>query len=252
MFSGRVERVSGTSIYARGAPDGRQVLVYEMSVAAREPVAMVLPLPVPVGTDEGAVRFINLERGPAFFARMRAGFVVPTRSFAAPQGLAFAMLAVHDVGAFEASFVPRVADFARLDPRFRLPQQAWDALPAYADWGFAVFKLKTVSSEPRPVHPMAFEFPRRDPTRLFFPTVHVHDGEVHPRAGFDHALYCQTRAVLSDAVWTRSEGEARLFMEEPAFALGLVDPAASYFERKLAGTLPNEDTWAGDAAAALR
>jgi hypothetical protein len=243
-FSGPVEHVSGTSIYTRGSPRGGQLLVYEMNVAAREPVAMVLPLPVPMGTGEGAVRFINLERAPKFFAHMRDGFVVMTRgSFGdvgAPQ------LAVHDVGAFEASFVPRIVDFDRLDSRFRLPRQAWDALPAYADWGFAVFKLKSVSSEPRPVHPMAFEFPRRDPTQLFFPTVHVHDGRVHSRAGFDHALYCQTRAVLPDAVWTRSEREARVFMEESAFELGLVDAQAHCFKRTLVGKLPNEDTWAAD------
>ena len=243
-FSGPVEHVSGTSIYARGAPAGGQLLVYEMSVAAREPVAMVLPLPVPAGTGEGAVRFINLERAPQFFARMRDGFVVLTRGSFGDLGVP--KLAVHDVGAFEASFVPHVADFDRLDPRFRLTRQAWDALPAYADWGFAVFKLKSVSSEPRPVHPMAFEFPRRDLTRLFFPTVHVHDGRVHPRAGFDHALYCQTPAALSGAAWKRSEAEARLFMEEPAFELGLVDARAHCFKRALAGSLPNEDTWAAD------
>ena len=41
------------------------------------------------------------------------------------------------------------------------------------------------------VHPIAFEFPTRDPSRLYFPTVHVHDGAYNDTAGFYHRLYCQ-------------------------------------------------------------
>ena len=37
---------------------------------------------------------------------------------------------------------------------------------------------------------MAFDFPRAA-KKLFFPTVHIHDGKVHDKADFDHALYCQ-------------------------------------------------------------
>jgi hypothetical protein len=56
---------------------------------------------------------------------------------------------------FEASFVPCVRDFARLDDRFWLPSAVWDALPAYADWGFAVFKLNKQATL-RKVHPFSF------------------------------------------------------------------------------------------------
>ena len=38
---------------------------------------------------------------------------------------------------------------------------------------------------------MAFEFPRRNPAELFFPTVHIHDEKIHPLAEFDHELYFQ-------------------------------------------------------------
>ena len=38
---------------------------------------------------------------------------------------------------------------------------------------------------------MAFSFPRHDPDRLFFPTVHIHDGHVYSVAQFDHSLYYQ-------------------------------------------------------------
>jgi hypothetical protein len=246
-FSQRIERVSGTSIFARGLPEGRQVLVYEMTVASRVEVAMVLPLPVPPSPAEDAVRFVDLSRYPRFFADVRAGFPDVSRSFGGPLfgGMpqqAAPKLVVHDVGAFEASFVPRVVDFDRLDVRFRLPPQTWEALPAYRDWGFAVFKLKGLSADPKPIHPMALEFPRRDVSRLFFPTVHVHDGVAHAKATFDHALYCQ--AIDPAPGWDPSFTEARFFLSEPAFALGLVEPRERCFRRKLQGTLPNEDTYA--------
>src|SRR5262249_2584466 len=133
-------------------------------------------------------------------------------------------LVVHDVGDFEASFVPRVDDFDRLDPRFRLPRAALDAMAPYADWGFAVFKLRDVApapgffgrlfggaarATPKTIHPMAFDFPRRDPSSLFFPTLHIHDGHVHPTASFDHSLYAQ--APAAPAGWETSVGPARDF-----------------------------------------
>src|SRR5690606_16069404 len=97
-------------------------------------------------------------------------------------------LAVHEVGDFVASFVPTLADFRRLDPQFVIPQESWDKIPEYSDYGFAVFQLKSLVGNP---HPMAFEFTTRWPDRIFFPTVHIHDGEVHDREEFDHTLYLQ-------------------------------------------------------------
>ena len=190
--------------------NGRQFLVYSMSYAAPSDLAMVLPLPVPPDPSEDAVRFINLRRYPTFFDDMRHGF--PPRIFyplgrgATAISLDAPKLRVHDVGDFEASFVPQFGDFNRLDERFRIPPDVWDQLPGYHDYGFAVFMLKASSSrrfpgamqklfdgsihKPRRVHPMAFTFPRRNPELLYYPTVHVHDKEVHPHATFDHMLYC--------------------------------------------------------------
>ena len=136
--SNTLQSVSGTNIFARSSTEGRQYLVYSMTLKADAELAMILPLPVP--------------------------------------------------WKIEASFVPTIADFDRLDERFRLPKETWHHLPQYNKFGFAVFKLKP--GEKR-IHPMAFEFPRSDSKRLFFPTVHIHDGEVHATADFDHILYCQ-------------------------------------------------------------
>ena len=46
-FSQPVESVSHTRIFARSAAEGQQFLVYEMKLAAKSDLAMILPLPVP-------------------------------------------------------------------------------------------------------------------------------------------------------------------------------------------------------------
>jgi hypothetical protein len=195
IFSGSVDEVSSTRIFARKSDSGRQLLVYSMAFAAAADVAMVLPLPVPSGSAEKTVRFIDLSGYPKFFSDLDRAF--PRKRSTSTRG-AFSLgllsleetLVVHEVGSCEASFVPTRDDFSRLDPRFRLSDDVWQALPGYADWGFAVFKLGQMA-ELTGVHPMAFEFPQRNPDQLFFPTVHVHNGRIEPWAAFDHRLYCQ-------------------------------------------------------------
>ncbi len=244
-FSQAVERVSNTNIFAR-RNNGRQLLAYSMTYRARTELAMVLPLPVPADEPEDALRFINLEAYPNLFTDLRSGFPTSlSRSGAFMGGPAIAALPtleVHDVGSFEASFVPTLEDFDRLDERFRIPPDAMGAIPHYRDYGFAVFKLKPAIRE-SDVHPMAFEFPCRDPNRLFFPTVHIHDGHVHPKAQFDHTLYCQSpaRPELRGA-WERSTMIAWGFVSLER-AAGLVDGNAHCWRRTLQGTFSNADIW---------
>src|SRR5436190_11979189 len=133
-FSQPVESVSHPRIFARSATEGRQFLAYEMQLAAKSDLAMILPLPVPPKSPEDSVKFINLKEYPGFFSDLKEGFPEPpTRGVpkADDKGPVAKGLAVIEVGEFEASFVPTVADFSRLDERFRLPAAAWDALPGY-------------------------------------------------------------------------------------------------------------------------
>jgi hypothetical protein len=195
--------VTSTRIFARGLADGRQILVYSMRYSSEVDVAMILPLPTPGSSPEDAVFFIDISGYGSFFQEMESGF--PPEPVEQYEGLALSamgtgdgsqrILAVHDVGSFEASFVPTQEDFSRLDPRFRLPEGVLDRLPMYRDYGFAVFKLKPGRLEP---HPMAFHFPRRNAGELYFPTVHVHDGTVPEKAKFDHLLYCQPAPSSAD------------------------------------------------------
>jgi hypothetical protein len=241
-FSRPVKLVADTNIFARGSKEGRQFLVYSMQFSALEDLAMILPIPVPGDTKETAVRFINLEKYPEFFTDLRAGFPI-LRTIGGPRlaagKAAPPKLAVVEVGSFEASFVPAIKDFARLDERFRLPEGVWEKLPQYRDYGFAVFKLRKGASK---VHPMAFEFPRARPEQLFFPTVHIHDGKVHTRAGFDHALYCQRSGNdnLQITEWQESLQPAGLFMKVKK-AQGLLEPDEHCYLKELRGQHKNED-----------
>jgi hypothetical protein len=243
-FSQSVELVSDTNIFAR-SENGSQFLIYRMTYAAAGDLAMVLPLPVPPNPPEDAVRFINLERYPNFFDDMQRGFPM-LRSIGINESYRIAaQLKVYDVGSFEASFVPQIADFDRLDERFRIPSEVWAQLPAYSEYGFAVFKLKG-GSNPHDVHPMAFKFPRRNPELLYFPMVHVHDRKVHALAHFDHMLYCQADPDMDEYLqgWEKSFHRASEFMDI-ARTVGLVDPTLPCWRRPLVGRRENKDTLLG-------
>lgn len=245
-FSRPVELVANTRIFARSAKQGRQFVVYSMQIQMKEDLAMILPIPVPKNSPDDAVRFISLKDYATFFDDMARGWPPPAAVAVGRGSLGAAPpnakpLPVVDVGDFGASFVPSVKDFSRLDERFRLPDAAWDQLPRYRDFGFAVFKLKEGAAKQK-VHPMAFEFPQANPKKLFFPTVHIHDGEVHPQAEFDHTLYCQTTGgeSLPMMEWAESPLPAGRFINWKK-SQGIVDGESHAYVRTVRGMRKNED-----------
>lgn len=188
IFSGPVYDVSETKIFCR-VKEGRQTLVYSMDVEFDNPVAMVLPIPTK-SHKEDAVTFINLKEKADFFKELDKPFEVRTRGMS--KGLCASPLKVHEVGNYIASFVPHRLFFERLDEAFRLNDSIWDKLPQYANFGFAVFQLKSENRGAKNhYHPMGFTFPIKNENEIFFPTVHIHDGEVPDRGDFDHAIYWQ-------------------------------------------------------------
>jgi hypothetical protein len=244
-FSGTVEFVAQTRIFARFTKPGEQAIVYQMEYGSAEPLAMILPIPVPPKSKEDAVKFIDLKEYDAFFADLKKGFPEPKpRAFLGGIGAATlgedAPLEVQDVGNFIASFVPTIADFDRLDEKFRLPKGTWEKLPTYKDYGFAVFQLKPEASH---VHPMAFTFPTRPKARLFFPTVHIHDGEVHAKAEFDHDLYLQPASSeqMLPRSWRESTQPAKLFVDIKK-SKSLFHPELHVYRMRLEGELKNTDT----------
>lgn len=227
-------KVAGTRIFARREDAGTQLLAYAMRLTTPSPVAMLLPLPTRPSDGERALSFIDLSARPRFFEDLDSLFQPPPRK-GGFQGIApqARTLVVHKVGAFEASFVPSVDDFHRLDPRFRLPTATWDDVPDAREGGFAVFQLDAGSDIA--VHPMALRFRSRRPGQLFFPTVHVHDGKVHSTADFDHTLYLQ-----ADGAPAGFEASFGLTADD---ACGLLVPGATVARRSIRGAHPNRDTW---------
>ncbi len=225
-------RVTATNIFARMLSPTEQGLAYSMTLATDLELAMILPLPVVPGSGDDAVRFVDLSAHAAMFVELSQLFVEPQRKGGISLFQRKPTLAVHTVGNFIASYVPTRADFARVDARFRMPDAAFDAVPAYADYGFAVFQL---AAGDHAIHPMGLAFPTRDPARLFFPTVHVHDGVARARAKFDHALYYQASTPVDSQSW-----------DTPATDyVGLVDRAARVARRTIRGRHANADTWIG-------
>lgn len=242
-FSGKVDVVADTNIFARASKDGRQFIVYSMRFKSADDLAMILPIPTPKNSPEDAVKFINLQKYENFFADLRNGFPVPlpkndSRSKNTPKP-APDTLKVVEVGNFVASFVPAIKDFARLDKQFRLPDSVWEKLPLYKEFGFAVFKLKKPKNGEQKVHPMAFEFPRASKNILFFPTVHIHDGTVPAKAGFDHSLFAQVGDVPPMG-WEESPGLADSFMKVKE-TQGIVDGNAHVYRKLMRGSYENKD-----------
>ena len=242
-FSGKrtVEEVKNTRIFARLGEHGNQALIYAMSMSAREEVAMVLPIPVKAGTAESGVRFFDYSGYSDVFADLNRCFPV-TETSADPFGGASrssrsAQLKVVPVGAYDASFVPTIADFSRLDERFRLPEGVWAKLPGYASFGFAVFKLRKGRHD---VHPMAFSFPTARDGSVFFPTLHIHDGEVHDQEDFDHTLYLQGRNLQMASQWEESRGLA-VQKVKCGFSHGMIRPEMHIYRRTIRGKFSNGD-----------
>lgn len=253
-FSGPVRHVSSTQIFARRVSDARQAVVYSMDVELDRALAMVLPVPIVPGAGDAALSFVDLSGYRAFFHDLAKAFPAnvvhgksldwPTRDGRGPR----TKLVVHDVGDFVASFVPSRGDFDRLDSRFRLGAKLFEARQEYADYGFAVFQLKSTrrwfwQRKRETIQPMAFTFETRRPRALFFPTLHVHDGGVPERAGFDHELYCQIDdVVMASTVPFRRSSESLARHVKIASTDGIVSDAPG-FRESMSTQRRNIDQW---------
>ncbi|MCU0871399.1 MAG: hypothetical protein MUE50_03560 [Pirellulaceae bacterium] len=254
IFSQPVISVNNTRIFARLSATGTQFLVYQMNYETPDPNAMILPMPVRRPAREDSLKFIDLDKYSEFFDDLGNGF--PYRR---PFGIGCSGsedpasrddLEVFEVGNYIASFVPRLRDFSRLSDRFTLPKSTWSKLPQYGNYGFAVFQLAAGSLQP---HPMAFEFQRASDS-IFFPTIHIHDGEIHDAEQFDHVLYLQhagfdSQVYAYDNSYTvdKSTGLIRSKYVAERFcdlvrSHGIVDGNLLVHRQILRGKKPNRDT----------
>lgn len=255
IFAQPVIAVNNTQIFARATSEQTQFLAYQMNYVSGGDNAMILPVPIRPPAHGQSLRFIDLRDYDGFFDDLADGFpykppsfnIGCSASFDATSGYA---LEVFEVGNYIASFVPKLSDFSRLDERFTLPESTWSQIPQYSEYGFAVFQLAAGSLKP---HPMAFEF-ESEHDAIYFPTVHIHDGEIHETEEFDHVLYLQ-HAGFDSRVYgyqnsdvpdrstglIRSKYVAREFCEIGQ-AGGIVDGDLLVHRQIIRGYHPNRDT----------
>ncbi len=245
----KAAEVSNTNIFARSGKDERQFLVYSMTIKAAEELAMILPLPTPKASKEEVVKFLALDKYEDFFDELRKGWPEPKSAEPKPGSRGpdngGGKLKVVEVGSFLASFVPTQKDFERVDDKFKLPEGMWEKLPQYKEYGFAVFQLKKGEKK---IHPMALDFPRAEKVakKIYFPTVHIHDGKVEEKGDFDHMLYLQASNGENILDWEESPQPAGLFMTKlEKEGKGIVDDKDHVYRKFMKGKQKNEDTWAG-------
>lgn len=89
---------------------------------------------------------------------------------------------------------------------------------------------------------MAFRFPSSVPGKIFFPTVHIHDGKVHELEDFDHTLYAQAwkTAVIKGPQWEESGLNAGQFVNLRK-SNDLVWGGGHLYRRGIVGFAKNED-----------
>jgi hypothetical protein len=144
--------------------------------------------------------------------------------------------------------VPTVHDFDRLDPRFRLPPTVWSELPVH-DFGFAVFKLRETARRGRASTRWRCASRPATPARIFFPTIHIHDGKVHDQARFDHALYYQRRDGSHDAGHERPNFP-ELVTRAAERSAGVLHREWPLARATLTGRRANTDTWISSGSSA--
>lgn len=252
-FSQPVDSVSQTRIFGRLTPQKTQFVAYQMRYHSKQTNAIILPIPILNNSKKRSIRFVDLSMYPRFFKDLERGFPRPKSvtdsrlTESAPLG---PKLQVHRVGKFEASFVPTINHFEKLDPRFSISREIWNKIPEYSDYGFVVFQLHQLSGE---AHPMAFEFSTRLDDTIFLPTMHIHDGKVHRRERFDHTMYVQDRNLdlaagdyqghkLWDlkSGWARSHSSAGSFVDTEK-SKTMVAGDLKVHRKFMKGTFTNED-----------
>ena len=231
-----IENVASTNIFAR-VDNQTQFLAYQMEISTSKEVAMVLPIPVDDVRRSHAVRFIDLSDYEEFFKDLALSF---RRLHNLTLGRK-ANLEVIAVGSYDASYVPSINDFSRLDERFRLPEIVMEHVPDYSDYGFAVFQFKRGHQKP---HPMAFSFVSAKPEQVFFPTTHLHDSIFHEQANFDHFLYLQNSRSPGEGWTAQKNARERLGEVEVSRTRELVSPELPIFRQRITGLHTNQDTWA--------
>jgi len=228
-------------MFARFEGD-RQVLAMEMRVNLPRDMALIVPLPTIPNAGRDALRLLRPGTS-ALFAQLQSGFSksdsqnerrerqddlsdsgVRTRRFV-------------EAAPYDTLYLPSMDDFGLIDNEFQLSSQLVGAFSPYRDYGFAVLKLRAAANAR--LRSIAFSFPTRDTSHLYFPTFQYRDGTVHNTVMFDVTLYAQN---AEKSAWDGTAVEAGDFMSMDDGA-EVISVERTVQRRVLYGEKANEDIW---------
>lgn len=244
IFSTPVRVASTFNFFARANAD-HQFLACNFRYEADAPFTLFLPLPTPSDAPANAVRFINLSGYDEFFSDLRRGFPNLTRDTGKQSFTDRLREKVRDwldldTTQIEFAFFPNRTVLANMREHWPVSDAVWSDLEPYADCGLVGLKLEAGANR---LPPIAFEFPRRNPDELTFPTAH----NLPPTAAahLRHALYAQTaQRSLQWRISINAEDErpirARDFVKADR-TLGLIEPDQPIVSRRLVGPAENVD-----------
>jgi hypothetical protein len=252
IFPTNVHTVGATDMFACQASEGRQFLAFSFRYEADSDFTLIWPLPTPPSSVPNAARFIDLSSYNSFFHDLRRGFPSQARINETPgdkPSIADRVLSKVrdwldiDTVSAEIAFMPNRATLTEMQDRFRVPDELEPALDRYVDYGFVCLRLQAGTNR---LPPMAFEFPRRWPGELFFPTALAVSQLRRSEAWFDYALFCQTHhrppnwQLSSTADGGYGPIAAREFVKVERTA-GLIDPQQPVWHQQLHGPYANID-----------
>jgi hypothetical protein len=246
IFSTPVRIASTFNFFARASranPD-HQFLACSFRYEAATPFTLIMPAPTPPDAPANAVRFINLSGYDEFFSDLRRGFPELTHDTGKQSFTDRLREKVRDwldldTTQIEFAFFPNRTVLADMRDRWPLSDAAWAALEPYAACGLVGVKLEAGANR---LPPIAFEFPRRTPTELSFPTAH----NLTDPAAVRQALYAQTLKRSAEWRMSASADDDRHTLRARDFVkidrtLGLIDPDQPIVSRRLNGPADNVD-----------
>ena len=198
IITSTVNEVAKTRIYVSAdEANRRQLTVYSNYVSSSRENAMILPVPNPE-----SIELLNFSNYPAFFEDLANCFqkriprgISNTLGF----GLVTETLPIYKVGSYQASIVPNLDEFDRLDfHTFKVDPNLYSFLDVHYRKGNFGFIVCSLMAGDHTYHPFAYTHGMHKSGRLFIPTMHYHPGHTHETGDWDHLIYSPSTTLHDD------------------------------------------------------